>query len=201
MASKRFPGKPLVEVEGKPLFMHAVEAGRKAGFETIVASPDMEIWDECYKRGVRCVQTLLDCPTGSHRVYEAANFLGLEGNIINLQGDVVRFPPAYVQAVGELLADCEFHVVTMASRNVVLNSNHVRVITHNGVALSFSREGGGLKHIGIYGYTAHALKCCFSKPREVDLEQDCFVRDFHAAVIELPYDQSYSVDVPRDIRA
>lgn len=201
MDSRRFPGKALAMVEGKPLFMHAVHTGMDAGFETIVATPDTVIWDECQKRDVPCVMTSKECPTGSHRVYEAVQELHLKGPIINLQGDVVRFPPSYVQAVARLLDGARYDIVTMAAQKVVLGSNHVRVVTHHGKALSFSRSGGGWKHLGIYGYSQWALQDCFSEYRECDLEQDCFMSYRDVAVIELPWDDSYSVDHEEDIRA
>ncbi len=200
MDSRRFPGKALAMVEGKPLFMHAVHTGMDAGFETIVATPDIEIRDECQKRDVSCVMTSKECPTGSHRVYEAAKKLNLQGPIINLQGDVVRFPPSYVQAVARGVG---YHspVATMSAQKVVLGSSHVRVITHNGRALSFSRSGGGWKHLGIYWYSMYALEQCFSEYRECDLEQDCIMDKYLPDVIEVPWDESYSVDHPEDIRA
>lgn len=88
MGSTRFPGKPLVDLCGKPMLQWVYEACVAAGVGDgiVVATPDWEIQDACKSFGAEAVLTSQEHPTGTDRIAEVAK--GLEAEVyINVQGD------------------------------------------------------------------------------------------------------------------
>lgn len=105
-ASTRFPGKPLAELNGKPMLQHVYEkalaaVGDDPDVRISVATDDERIESFCKDNAIPCVMTSKDCRTGSDRVIEAADKLGLKAEdvVINLQGDVPLLPLEALKAV------------------------------------------------------------------------------------------------------
>src|SRR5690606_513447 len=93
-ASTRLPGKPLIEIAGKPLVRWVWEAaGRcKTLDDIIVATDDERIKQACMSFGARVVMTSPDCPSGSDRMAEAVQ--GLDCSVVvNIQGDEPLIDP------------------------------------------------------------------------------------------------------------
>ena len=107
--SKRFRGKPLVELAGKPILERVWEiasfvcdrvdkCGAIVATETPSESnPSDKIVDFCNRRGVPVMTTSDACRSGSDRVWEVASRQSPAPNIIvNLQGGVPTCPPDFV---------------------------------------------------------------------------------------------------------
>lgn len=105
-ASARLPGKPLIELKGKPLILWAIEAANKLGAEQVVVATD----DERIKQLVVSVghQALMTDPnhqSGTDRIAECADIMGWDKNtwVLNYQGDEPNIPLANVQQVINLV--------------------------------------------------------------------------------------------------
>ncbi len=176
--STRFPGKPLATILGKPLIQRVYEQVRQIpGLAGIcVATDDLRI-KECVEGfGGQVVMTKSHHPSGSDRLAEAAEILGLDRHavVINIQGDQPLFPPQTIQHMANLMdQDCSAVMVTPARRltdlTLAQNPNTVKVVfNHRGRALYFSRsplpywrDGERpyfYRHIGIYVYRVEFLK-------------------------------------------
>lgn len=89
--STRFPGKPLVEIAGKPLLAHVIAGAKGARrlSQILVATDDERIASLAEKSGAKAVMTASELPTGSDRVWAALKSAGLEkvDVVVNIQGD------------------------------------------------------------------------------------------------------------------
>lgn len=167
----RFPGKPLVQLWGKPLIQHVYERALKSGIKEIyVATDDKRIFDTVVNFGGKAIMTSPQ-PSGTDRVAEAANILGLdeEDLVINLQGDQPLFPAEYFSLlIKPLLLYEDVSMATLAvpiqTKQDLENPNKVKVVLDKrGRALYFSRspipffrppgkEPPYYKHLGVYAY-------------------------------------------------
>ena len=87
-ASSRFPGKPLIDLVGKPMIQWVAEAAAVAvGRENVfVATEDRRVYDAVLAFGGRALMTSSTCLTGTDRLAEAADQLDYD-IIVNVQGD------------------------------------------------------------------------------------------------------------------
>jgi 3-deoxy-manno-octulosonate cytidylyltransferase (CMP-KDO synthetase) len=175
-ASKRFPGKALVDLCGKPLIQHVVErAGQaKSLSEVIVATDDARIADVVRGFGGKVQMTSPVHPSGTDRIAEVARDLTCD-LVVNIQGDEPLIVPAEIDAAAApLLSDPSIPMGTLACPLTVEQAgdpNAVKVVVGlNGFALYFSRSpipylrdghlGGAspyLLHIGLYVYRREVL--------------------------------------------
>ena len=172
MASTRFPGKPLVDLGGKPMVQWVVEAARAsgAGERVIVATPDDEILAACARFGAETVRTRLDHPSGTDRLAEVAE--GIEADVyVNVQGDEPLVPPETIRAcAAPLLADASVEMGSVCApcpEDEWDNPAVVKVVTAlNGDALYFSRYAVPFprtarevkKHLGLYAFRRDVLR-------------------------------------------
>lgn len=105
-ASTRFPGKPLADLNGKPMLQHVYDKATEAldgdpDVRVIVATDDSRIEDFCKTCGMEVVMTPQTCRSGSDRVIEAADAIGLMSDdmVINLQGDAPLMPVEVIRAM------------------------------------------------------------------------------------------------------
>ncbi len=178
-ASTRFPGKPLVDILGKPLIQRVYEqVQRVPGLDGLYVATDDERIGACVAGfGGRVVMTRPDHPSGSDRLAEAAAQLKLapEDIVVNIQGDQPVFPPQLIQRLAApLRRDPATVMVTPARRlgnpALAANPNVVKVVfDRRGRALYFSRSPLPCwrdtaarpyfyRHIGIYAYRAGFLQ-------------------------------------------
>lgn len=184
MASERLPGKPLLDLGGKPLIQRVWDCARRSGAtEVVIATEDAAILRAAEGFGARCLMTRDDHASGSDRIAECLEHLGWpeETVVVNLQGDEPLMPPECIDQVADLLdndpdADAAslYHLIDQASE--IRNPNAVKVVVNGqGRALYFSRsvipaprpfasleaalEAGfsWKRHIGLYAYRAGAL--------------------------------------------
>ena len=173
MGSSRFPGKPLVDLLGKPMVQWVVERAvdSKVAERVIVATPDSEIIDACKRFGAEAVLTSAQHPTGTDRIAEVAE--SVEADVyVNVQGDEPLIRPESIAACAQPLLDADS--IQMASvycdcpADEIENPDVVKVVLDgDGYALYFSRSrvpyarndqtSGAKKHIGLYSYTRDAL--------------------------------------------
>jgi 3-deoxy-manno-octulosonate cytidylyltransferase (CMP-KDO synthetase) len=146
-ASSRLPGKPLIEIAGKPMILRVVERAKEAPSisRVIVATDDMRVFQACADAGAEVVMTSSDHTTGADRVAEVASKLDAE-IVVNVQGDEPLIEPATIEAaVAPLLADRSIVMSTTCepidSAEDALKSSVVKVVVdQNGFALYFSRN-------------------------------------------------------------
>ncbi len=173
MGSTRFPGKPLVDLAGRPMVRWVYDACVVSGVgdRTVVATPDSEIATACAAFGAEAVTTSPDHPTGTDRIAEVAQEL-IADVYLCVQGDEPLIRPSTIRVCAELLlngSDADVSSVYCDCTDAeVDHPATVKAVTDRaGFALYFSRCGipfeRGMrvekpkKHIGIYGYRREAL--------------------------------------------
>ena len=185
LASTRLPGKPLADIGGLPMIVRvARQAALSSASAVVVAADHTDIVSACVAHGVQAVLTRADHATGSDRLAEACELLGLDGQrvVVNVQGDEPLIDPALIDACAALLSqrsDCVMSTAAHAidTQDEFDNPNIVKVVldaAHN--ALYFSRAPipwwrdaraagshsvpapAALRHIGLYAYHAGFLR-------------------------------------------
>ncbi|MEY4429177.1 MAG: hypothetical protein RLZZ182_1866, partial [Pseudomonadota bacterium] len=112
LASSRLPNKPLADIAGLPMIVRvARQAALSQASRVVVAADDASIVAACQAHGVQALLTRTDHPTGSDRLAEACEQLGLTGDdrVVNVQGDEPLIDPALIDACADQLArltDC-----------------------------------------------------------------------------------------------
>jgi 3-deoxy-manno-octulosonate cytidylyltransferase (CMP-KDO synthetase) len=185
LASTRLPDKPLADIAGLPMVVRVAHRAEQSGAaQVVVAADSKRIADVCSAHGVRVVLTKPDHPSGSDRLAQACEELGLEADdlVVNVQGDEPLISPALIDAVADLLRARPQASMSTAAHPIATvaeftNPNVVKVVLQaDGLALYFSRapipwwrdgfaQGIGalpdpapLRHVGIYGYRAGFLR-------------------------------------------
>lgn len=189
LASTRLPNKPLALIAGVPMVVRvAQQAQLSGGLRCVVATDDAGILHTCRQHGVEALLTDASHPSGSDRLAQACEHLGLAEHaiVVNVQGDEPLMPPKLIQAVARVLHQRSDCVMSTAAHHIAdvedwHNPNVVKVVTdHAQRALYFSRApipwwrdrppppataGFGptpadkpLRHIGIYAYRASFLR-------------------------------------------
>ena len=186
MASSRLPDKPLLDIAGLPMVVQVARRAAASGAaRVVVAADDARILQACAAHGVQAIATRADHPSGSDRLAEACELLGLNGDdiVVNVQGDEPLIDPALINAVAALLAarpDASMGTAAHAISTLdeLRNPNVVKVVLDaRGLAHYFSRAAipyardhadqdwwsgrpgfAPLRHIGIYSYRAQFLR-------------------------------------------
>ena len=173
-ASTRLPGKPLVDICGKPIVQRVYEQVRKVELfdDVLVATDDQRIFDAVTAFGGKAVMTSEDCPSGTDRLIEVANAHPADV-YVNIQGDEPLIEPEVVEKLARvMLDDPELQMGTLCypiTADQAQNPNLVKVVrAHNDNALYFSRSpipfarSGGIEpeyfgHLGMYAYRRQFL--------------------------------------------
>ena len=185
LASTRLPDKPLADIGGQPMVVRVAQrAGASSANRVVVAADSVAIVQACRDHGVEAILTRQDHASGSDRLAEACELLGLSGQdvVVNVQGDEPLIEPALIDSVAALLqAHPEASMSTAAhaieSVEEFTNPNVVKVVLDaRGFALYFSRaplpwwrdgfasgilalpQPRPLRHVGIYGYRVDFLR-------------------------------------------
>jgi 3-deoxy-manno-octulosonate cytidylyltransferase (CMP-KDO synthetase) len=168
-ASTRLPGKPLLDLLGKPMIQHVYERAREVrGVDTVIVATD----DERVAAGVRAfggnaVMTSSAHVSGTERIVEILPSLAAD-LILNLQGDEPLIRPQDIETlIDGMRRDPDVEVGTLCHRVSGADANDPHtvkaVLNDRGDALYFSRaaiphargaelEPTYLKHVGIYAY-------------------------------------------------
>jgi len=185
LASTRLPRKPLAELAGVPMVVRVAQRAAMSGAERVVVAADhADIVDACRAHRIDALLTREDHATGSDRLAEACDLLGLAAQaiVVNVQGDEPLIDPSLIDACAALLEqqpDCVMGTVAHEIDDAAefLNPNVVKVVLDaQGRALYFSRapipwwrDGYAdgvtrlsaplpLRHIGLYAYQVGFLK-------------------------------------------
>ncbi len=173
--STRFPGKPLVEINGKSMIRRVIDQAKKCSSLTDVwvATDDERIFNHVEAYGCKVVYTSENCNSGTERICELLPSFENEFDfVLNIQGDE---PFVHVESLEELCnalitsqTDIATLSVQMESKEEASDPNRVKVVfSTSGRALYFSRsaipfarngEPNYFKHLGVYAYTTNALQ-------------------------------------------
>jgi 3-deoxy-manno-octulosonate cytidylyltransferase (CMP-KDO synthetase) len=219
--AKRFPGKPLADLAGKPLISHVVERARRArGVDAVaVATDDRRIAQAAETAGAGAIMTGA-AATGTDRVAEAARRLEPRaGIVVNLQGDEPLLDPRALEALIAAMHEQEPLMATLArplEPDELDRPQVVKVVCdRHGDALYFSRaaiphrRAGGMSplaraHVGVYAFAAEALETFAALPpgeleREESLEQlRALENGLKIRIIDTRY-RGFGVDTPEDL--
>lgn len=177
MAASRLPGKPLADIGGEPMIVHAWRRAVEADVgEVAVATDHAGIAEAVTRAGGRAVMTRADHPSGTDRICEALAVLDpgrRYGAVINLQGDLPTLAPHVVRETAALLDDPAVALATAvalvtgeaeAEAPSVVKMVGTEVGPRRYRALTFTRarapwgEGPLLHHIGLYAWRRTALE-------------------------------------------
>ena len=182
-ASTRLPGKPLVDIHGKPMVVHVMARARESGASRVIVATDHpEVARAVEATGGEVCMTRADHHSGTERLAEVIEKYQFADDqiIVNVQGDEPMIPADIVHQVATNLAQAEAGMATLAvpitNAEEAFNPNAVKVVMDaRGYALYFSRatipwdreryaqsrEQIGdtlLRHIGIYAYRAGFIR-------------------------------------------
>lgn len=184
-ASSRLPGKPLVDIGGRPMVLRVLERAMLAGAESVVvATDDTRVRQVVEAAGHQVLMTSPDHQSGTERLVEVAETLAWTDDtlLVNVQGDEPLIDPTLIrEAARQLVLHDDAVMATLAhpihDHADFINPNVVKVVADEaGYALYFSRapipwprdafaaqkampqELGALRHIGLYAYRAGFLR-------------------------------------------
>lgn len=191
-ASIRLPGKPLLEINGKPMIQHVYErATESRASEVVIATDDDRIADAAELFGATVCMTGDHHQSGTERIAEVADLMDWDDAqiVVNLQGDEPAMPAKLINQCAALLDDATADIATLASkflsREDFENPNCVKVIlgTRNHAiyfsraAIPYARDAknrdraiaSALHHHGIYAYRCGVLRqLVLSEPSELE---------------------------------
>ena len=226
--STRLPGKPLLDIAGKPMVQHVYERAMEAGAASVTVATDSLRVEEVVREfgGNACLTNDLHA-SGTDRLAEAAQIIGLSDDdlVVNLQGDEPLMPASLITRVAETLKKDKQAVVATACIRIVdpaaINDpNIVKVVTDRlGHALYFSRaaipflrdpgsefEHRVFRHIGLYayrcGFLAEFTQFTPSSLEHVEALEQLRVLWYGGkiAVLETADDPGHGVDTADDLQ-
>ncbi|WJV65289.1 3-deoxy-manno-octulosonate cytidylyltransferase [Pectobacteriaceae bacterium CE70] len=182
-ASSRLPGKPLADINGKPMVVHVMERAQESGAQRVIVATDHpDVEQVIQQAGGEVCLTSPHHHSGTERLAEVIERYGFADDdiIVNVQGDEPMIPPVIIRQVAENLAASIAGMATLAvpitTSEEAFNPNAVKVVTDaEGYALYFSRAtipwererfaqskatigDHFLRHIGIYAYRAGFIR-------------------------------------------
>jgi len=224
--SSRFEGKPLATIAGKPMIQRVYEQATQSAAVTrvVVATDDPRIYSAVTAFGGQAVMTDDSCRSGTDRVAQTADILGLGPDeiVINIQGDQPVFNPLTIdELIAPFALDPDLVMSTLAFKiqdeREITDPKDVKVIFDNqGFALYFSRAQipyprdahtpvDYYKHLGFYAYTKAFLDKLVTLPtspcEQVEKLEQLRVLEFgfRIKVVVTSFD-SPEIDLPEDIK-
>ncbi len=229
-ASTRFPGKPLVMIDGKMMIQRVYEQALHAFEQVYVATDDNRIRKAVESFGGKCVMTSADHKSGTDRCAEAAKISANEGIhtdvVVNIQGDEPFIQPDQLEKLKSCFRDDNVQIATLVKPidrfEDIVNSNLPKVVfTNDKYAIYFSRSPipfvRGQKqqewndhhqfyrHIGLYAYRFDILNeitqlAPSSLERAESLEQNRWIENGYKIKVELTQMESIGIDTPDDLK-
>ena len=225
-ASTRYPGKPLAILVGKTVIQRVYEQFKSVLDDVYVATDDDRIYSTVTDFGGKAVMTRADHKSGTDRIEEAAEKIGLDADvIINVQGDEPFIQPSQIETLMQLFDAPETQIGTLGkpfeSIDAVENPNSPKIVTDNrGFALYFSRsvipyirgkerdswfgEYPFLKHLGVYAYRREVLAEVTKLPmssleKAESLEQLRWLQNGYRIRVGLTDIETVGIDTPEDL--
>lgn len=229
-ASTRFPGKPLADMNGKPMIQRVYEQVKKCVDKVFVATDDERIFNAVEAFGGNAVMTSENHKSGTDRCAEAYNKVGNgEDVIINIQGDEPFIAPEQIRSIMECFNDSSTQIATLVKPfkeedgiDALMNPNSPKVVLGvNNEALYFSRSvipfvrgcdvqqwlGANTfyKHIGMYAYRADSLaeitKLSQSSLEKAEsLEQLRWLQNGYKIKVGITNLETIGIDTPEDMQ-
>lgn len=221
--SSRFPGKMLAKIKGKTLLQWTYENACSSDRidQIYIATDDERIGREAKNFHAKVIMTPKSCLNGTHRVYLAAQHLGVSEDtlILNVQGDEPLISPSCFDSLCQALDENpDIHMATLAAPFKSLEeancpSNVKCVLDRFSNALYFSRSvvphtknlSALHHHIGVYAFRYSFLKKYESMQetalmREEDLEQLKVLEHGYKIKVLLEDKPAFGVDLPEDAK-
>ncbi|HOZ76920.1 MAG TPA: 3-deoxy-manno-octulosonate cytidylyltransferase [Ferruginibacter sp.] len=227
-ASTRFPGKPLIDIDGKTMLQRVYEQATKskALAKVVVATDDERIVDHVTQFGGEVVMTAPHHPSGTDRCLEALQQLKEPYQyVINIQGDEPFIEPEQIDELAAVLNDGTTELATQMiavdSHELLFDKGEVKVVLNtSNEALFFSRmvipfiKGVDEKewhihhryyrHVGMYAYRSDILQQIAGLPvsaleKAESLEQLRWLENgFRIKCVVTKY-ESHCIDEPGDV--
>jgi 3-deoxy-manno-octulosonate cytidylyltransferase (CMP-KDO synthetase) len=220
--STRFPGKPLVQIFGKPMIQHVYERVSESLLDEVVVATDNEDIFQCVQQfGGKVVMTSPEHPSGTDRCGEAAQLIGAEYSdiIINIQGDEPFIQKDQINSLAKLFENPDVQIATLVkpfgSNEDPNNPNQVKVVFSSDFkALYFSRSpipypressnNQYYKHLGIYAYRYSILQQLIKLPvssleKIEKLEQLRWLESHFSIYVSITHHESIAIDTPEDL--
>ena len=227
--STRFPGKPLVEINGKPMVELVYEQAVKSRMlkKVVVATDNDKIFNQVKEFGGEVMMTSPQHQSGTDRCAEIISKPDQQNwdVIVNIQGDEPFIHPSQIDSLCRCFEKPETQIATLIkaiqTNEELFNHNNVKVIINKyKQALYFSRsplpycrnfpdhewlkQHIYYKHIGIYGYRASVLKEIAALPKtklEIteSLEQLRWLENGYVINTEITTAESIAIDTPEDL--
>jgi len=226
-ASTRFPGKPLVAIEGKSMIRRVYEQASQAKTidKLVVATDDERIAAHVKAFGGEVVMTKAEHPSGTDRCYEAfKNVAGDFNYIINIQGDEPFLDPQQIDELGAVCkgqTELATQMIKVDNSAFLFDQGEVKIVlNHENEALYFSRmvipfikgkpeaewhlHHSYYRHVGMYAYRRDVLQAITKLPvsaleKAESLEQLRWLEaGYKIKCVETTFD-SHCVDTPEDI--
>ena len=214
MASTRFPGKPLVKIDGIPMIQRVWQIAIESQIgEVYVACCETEVHDLIKGLGGNAILTNPDLPSGTDRIYSAfkqiANISDVEC-IINLQGDMPLIKPHQIKKVIVPIEN-NYLIGTLATtlkKNEIMNPNITKVIVDwkekdlaeakKFYRLEKKEKINTFHHVGIYSYTKSSLTKFVNLPKSKN-ETTLNLEQYRAMDAGISIGVNYVVDIPLSV--
>ena len=227
-ASTRFPGKPLIKIDGKTMVQRVYEQAKKASSLTdvFVATDDDRIFNHIKSFGGNVIMTSSSHESGTDRCAEILKSLSNNYDVvINIQGDEPYINPEQINQLSTCFNDEKTDIATLIKKieteEELFNPNRPKVdFDENGFAKMFSRKTipelpniekeewlnhhNFYKHIGIYGYRANVLSEITKlnpSPLEIEerLEQLRWLENGYKIKVATTPFEAIAIDTPEDL--
>ncbi|MBS1783426.1 MAG: 3-deoxy-manno-octulosonate cytidylyltransferase [Bacteroidetes bacterium] len=227
-ASTRFPGKPLIKIEGKSMIerVYTQASLSKSLNQVVVATDDVRIFDHVQHFGGNVVMTQSGHPSGTDRCWDALRQISINAQyVINIQGDEPYIDPSQIDTLATVLQDANTELATLIipvnDPEVLFDFGEVKVtLNHRMEALYFSRavipyiKGVDLKnwhehhsyyrHVGMYAYRTDILEQITQLPvssleKAESLEQLRWLENGFKIKCAITQFDSHCIDTPEDI--
>ncbi|MCU0328565.1 MAG: 3-deoxy-manno-octulosonate cytidylyltransferase [Chitinophagales bacterium] len=223
--SSRFPGKPLVEIQGQTMisrvYYQAIQS--KSLSDVYIATDDDRIFSHCQALQIPVLKTVLTHFNGTTRCHEALTQLAKRGAhydfLVNIQGDEPLIHPESIDILVEKLCRYPRAIASLYhishDLSLIQNPNKIKVVTDfEDKALYFSRSAVPYRqasidlpyklHIGMYGFDVRVLNELVAKPdtnleKIESLEQLKWLYYGYSIYMSQSDFPVFSVDTPEDI--
>ncbi len=222
-ASKRFPGKPLAKLQGKPLLQHVYEKVKKCDkiAEIFVGTDDQRIFQTVKNFGGKAVMTAKDHQSGTDRIAEVcekSSFCQDADLILNVQGDEPFISEKPLEKLIASFHDPAVQIATLMNkmkkdqtdpnRVKVVFDSHKFALYFSRSQIPFPRENTArsfyFQHIGVYGFRRQTLLSLVKLPLGIleeteKLEQLRFLENgYRIKMVETDY-QGFGIDTAEDL--
>lgn len=227
-ASTRFPGKPLVMIQGKTMIQRVYEQAWKATLvkEVVIATDDERIFEVARSFGATVLMTRPDHVSGTDRCAEVIGHLPEADLVLNVQGDEPFIQPEQIDLLAQTLLDKpDFGIATLARQITdsaqLFNPNVVKMVaSFQGEAIYFSRhpipylrghqqeswlnQHPFFKHIGLYGFRRETLlELAKLRPTPLELaeslEQLRWLENGYRIAVSITELETIGIDTPEDL--